>query len=182
MESDRGGAMRKTAGVTLLEVLMAMLILGMVTGGIFTAFVFARQVSYRSTSQLVALGMMRGTAEQLRAGTISLTEGIDLDPDLHTLLGSPATIGNLSATDRTGLGIGAGAPASIPVRSNTNLALPADFKSRYIVDRYDGRIAFIEGNNDLNGDGKAGVDTDGNAATKELLRVQVKVRWTPPTP
>lgn len=181
MESNRRGAMRNK-GVTLLEILMAMLILGMVTGGIFTAFVFSRQVSYRSTSQLIALGMARGTAEQLRAGTISLTEGIDLDPDLHVRLGSPATIGGLSAADRTGLGIGAGAPASTPVRSNTNLALPPDFKQRYIVDRYDGRIAFIEGNNDLNGDSKAGIDVDGNAATKELLRVQVKVKWTPPAP
>lgn len=174
-----------SSGVTLLEVLMAMLILGMVTGGIFTAFVFARQVSYRSTSQLVALGMMRGTSEQLRAGTVGLSPGIYVDQKLGSapFIAPPDPPVNTEPAPRDKV---------VPLAS---LNFPDDppgqgFRSRYQTnpgtartwaDHGDGRVMIVEGNFDLDGDGKKGVDVTGDN-NADLYRVKVKVKWTPPSP
>ena len=155
---------RRDSGVTLLEVLMAMMILGMVTGGIFTAFVFARQVSYRSTSQLVALGMMRGTAEQLRSGAVGLSPGVYADDFMQNPPTGSTRLSSLNFTP--------------------------EFRARYQTDpgtaptfagHGDGRLMIVEGNTDLDGDGKKGVNVTGGTNV-DLYRVRVKVKWTPPSP
>lgn len=68
---------RHERGTTLLEILIAMTILGILAAGIFGAFVFSRRVSASSSGRLIATEFAQQTAEHLRGsgGTAALTAG-----------------------------------------------------------------------------------------------------------
>ena len=57
---------RAVRGVTLLEILVSMTILGMVAAGIMTAFVFSRRVTRMTDFRAVATRYAQETAEDLR--------------------------------------------------------------------------------------------------------------------
>lgn len=65
------------AGTTLLEILVAMTILGILVAAIFSAFAFGQRVTAASGGRLVALGYARQQAESLRSavGTAALSAG-----------------------------------------------------------------------------------------------------------
>ena len=177
--------MKKTdRGVTLLEILMAMLVLGLVTGGIFTAFVFSRRVSWRAEGEILAQSYSSETAEELRlAVTGSSPSGLTLAPGIYV----DQKLGNAGAfTGQT--------PAFIPPAGATALAglnLPASFQTRYqtgpgtaatMAGHGDGRVMVVETTAaDLDGDGQRGLDFNADGTT-DMNRVRVKVRWTTPRP
>jgi len=63
--------------VTLLEIIVAMTILGLVAGGIFAALAFGQRVTTASESRLVATEAAQETLERLRMsiGTATLNAG-----------------------------------------------------------------------------------------------------------
>ncbi|MBI3317842.1 MAG: type II secretion system protein [Candidatus Omnitrophica bacterium] len=162
-------------GVTLLEILMAMLIMGMITSGIFVAFVFARQVSQRSESELQAIAAMQTIGEETRLA-VGQTSPMGLNMD---------TLANGIWVDQFMVQ----PPATAQVL--TALDMPADWRARYqtnagrtpaatLADHGDGRMMIIEDLVDLDGDELAGVDLNPSRPGAELRRVQVRVRWTSP--
>jgi len=68
---------RSSAGVTLLEIIIAMTILGLVAGGIFLALVMGQRATTASESRLVATEAAQETLEALRLnlGTAALNAG-----------------------------------------------------------------------------------------------------------
>ena len=196
----------KTAGVTLLEIVMAMLILALVTGGIFTAFVFSRRVNWRTEGELLAQNYSAQVAEDLRlavAGAspsgLRLAAGVWVDDKL-------ANAGAFAGQNPPFIPPpGADVPrdgAGNPINPNP-LNFPAEFAARYQTNpgtaanwtqHGDGRIIVVEGfsdvdgngtatiaENDLDGDGQVGFDFDGDRAT-DMHRVRVKVQWATPQP
>lgn len=75
--------MKGARGTTLLEILVAMTILGILVSGVFGAFVFGQRVAASSSGRLVALKFAQQTVEELRGagGTARLTAGTHTDPD-----------------------------------------------------------------------------------------------------
>lgn len=68
---------RSSAGTTLLEIVVAMTILGILIAAIFGAFIFASRVTATTSGRLVAMGYAQQTAENLRSavGTTSMSAG-----------------------------------------------------------------------------------------------------------
>ncbi|MBI3333285.1 MAG: prepilin-type N-terminal cleavage/methylation domain-containing protein [Candidatus Omnitrophica bacterium] len=162
----------RSAGLTLLEILLAMLILALVTGGIFTAFVFGRRTGYRSESELIAAASIQGVAEELRlAVSGDSPTGLTLSPGLYVdeyMVAPPAGANTLAALD-----------------------MPPDWRAKYqtnagrtpaptMADHGDGRMAVVEELSDLDGDGLAGIDFNGDGEA-DLRRVRVRLRWTTPS-
>lgn len=168
---------RAQRGATLLEIIVAMVIIGMVAGGILTAFVFSRKVTWRSGTELTGAGLVQQTADRLRgvvnagagggAGGLTLAPGIYADPNMQN--------------------VPPGTNATRPAR----LALPADF-TRFLTDaganpsninagnHGDGQLVVVEGLADLDGDNLAGLDFN-NDGQPDLRRVRVRVKWTTPS-
>ena len=186
------------AGVTLLEIVMAMLILALVTGGIFTAFVFGRRVNWRTEGELLAQNYTSQVAEDLRLAIngASPATGLRLVPGVYvddTLGNNPFSAPPGAQVPRDGAGN--------PINPNP-LNFPPEFRARYQTNpgtartwtqHGDGRIMIIEGgvdtngngnpvdDNDLDGDGQVGFDFDRNGTT-DMHRVRVKVQWSTPSP
>ena len=190
---------RGQAGVTLLEIIMAMLILALVTGGIFTAFVFGRRVNWRTEGELLAQNYTSQVAEDLRLAVsgaspvtgLRLVPGVYVDDRLATAPFNKPTPAADVPRDAGGA----------PVVPNP-LNFPVDFTAKYQTNpgtavswtqHGDGRIMIVEGgvdtngngnpvdDNDLDGDGQVGFDFDGNGIT-DMFRVRVKVQWSTPSP
>ena len=173
---------RAVAGATLLEILMAMLVIGLVATGILTAFIFSRRVTWRSSTELSSAGLMTETIEMLRGAiNADLANGLSLQPGIYV---------NQNMQHRP-----------VPSTRIAGLDLPADFQ-RFLTDNGsggatvaaanhgDGRLVVVErsdenGNGiadeDLDGDGQIGLNLDADPTTTELLRVRVRVKWTSPT-
>ena len=165
-------------GATLLEILIAMVIIGMVAGGIMTAFVFSRRVSWRSGTELSAASFVQDVTDGLRQavsnpipGGLTLAPGIYVDEGMQN---PPAGSTPLAALNF---------PAEF-LRFQTN---PGTAPT--LAGHGDGRLMVVEqadenGNGitdeDLDGDGRIGQDFDGDGVT-DLRRVRVRVRWTTPT-
>jgi len=188
----RGGQdARGMAGVTLLEILVAMLIVGLVATGIVISFIFSRRMTWRSSTELSSAGLVTEVAENLRGavGVGALANGLSLQPGIYSNAGmqnSPA-------------------PNDLDHRLAV-LDLPPDFQ-RFLTnngtgpnigdqnndgqpDHGDGRLVVVEDADhpaavppttaaDLDGDGQKGVSFDGR--TTALRRVRIRIKWTPPS-
>ncbi|MDO8729997.1 MAG: type II secretion system protein [Candidatus Omnitrophota bacterium] len=169
---------RTASGATLLEILVAMLIIGLVSTGLITAFIFGRRMTLRSGTELSGANLVQETTEILRtagqaalppAGELTLAPGVYVDENM----------------DDDGSNIPAGAVLL------SGLNLPADFQ-RFLTDpgtgtsvaaanHGDGRLVIVEdAGDDFDGDGQGGISFDGGATTA-LRRVRVRVKWTSPT-
>ena len=191
---------RDPSGVTLLEILIGMLILGLVTGGIFTAFVFGRRVNIRSETELVGYTCLQATMEQVRlsvggnspGGLPKSTPGVYVDDKLAN---AGAFVGGSFKTPP-----GAGVPkdgSGNPIVPNP-LNLPPEFQTKYQTNpgtandwnnHGDGMVMVVEksgeNNNgiadeDLDADGKIGLDFNGDRKT-DLYRVRLYLKKTTPS-
>ena len=163
-------------GVTLLEILVGMLVLGLVAGGIFTAFVFGRRVTLRSESELVGYNWLQAVAEQLRLsvgsagpeGLPKLAPGVYVDEKMKNTAGWHSPPGS----------------AALAV-----LNLPAEFQAKYqtgpgtadnFTNHGDGVVMVVEDQTaDLDGDGKRGLDFNADGQT-DLFRVRLYIKKTTP--
>jgi len=163
---------RTIAGTTLLEILVAMLVIGLVATGIVTSFIFSRRVTWRSGTELSSSSLVTEVAENLRGAIggnlpngLSLTPGVYVDQNMQN---PPA--------------------AAIAI---AGLNLPADFQ-RFLTspgvtgatvaaaNHGDGRMVIVENaGEDRDGDGQGGISFDGGATTA-LRRVRVRIKWTSP--
>lgn len=152
----------KERGATLLEILIAMLIVALVAGGILSAFVFSRRVTLRSGAEMTVDTLAQEVAEDLRLAVAGNT------PNLNIPLAEGIYIG----TDYVG-----DPPANSTALATLNF--PPQL-ARFLREDGDGRMVIIEENNDLDGDGFAGQDLDGDG-TVDLRRVRVEVNFTTPS-
>ena len=164
-------------GTTLLEILVAMLVIGLVATGIVTAFIFTRRMTWRSGTELSSASLVTEVAEGLRGAAAGpLPNGLTLTPGIYV-------------DQHMGTG-GGNVPAGATAIAGLNL--PADFQ-RFLTDpgqggatvaaanHADGRMVVVEDTSaDLDGDGQTGLDLDGNG-TADLLRVRIRTKWTSPT-
>ncbi len=178
----------KEAGVTLLEIIIAMLLITMVATGIMAAFVFGRRVTLRSGAEMAFEGLATQVAEDLRLAT---------DGDSPNLL-IPLEEGIYYGTDVVG---GPPVPADhllpaleFPVIRNAAGNIRGDSPSRFrvragdgtlqavLADACDGRFVIIEEVTDLDGDGETGSDFSVPAdGVTDLRRVRIIVNFTTPT-
>ena len=177
------------SGATLLEILMAMVVIGLVAGGILTAFVFGRRVTWRSGTELSGAGLINETADGLRAvisggggAGLSLVPGVYRDQNMvNPPAGATAQAALNFPNDFLRFQTDPGNPAAVP----TNIANPATHGDGRLVvvegleDRNGDNVATIA-ENDFDGDGYAGLDFDGDKQA-DLRRVRVRVKWTSPT-
>ena len=168
-----GNEMRnpKPAGATLLEILMAMVVIGLVAAGILTAFVFGRRVTWRSGTELSGASLVNETADGLRAAISGGSgAGLTLVPGVYV--------------DQNMTNPPVGGSALAP------LNFPADFQ-RFQTDagtspstinpatHGDGRLVVVEDLVDLDGDGLTGIDFNGDGQA-DIRRVRIRVKWTSP--
>ncbi|MBI1952501.1 MAG: prepilin-type N-terminal cleavage/methylation domain-containing protein [Candidatus Omnitrophica bacterium] len=165
---------RDDRGVTLLEILVAMIILGLVTGGIFAAFVMGRRITARSEGELAAAQLVSGTLEELRLPNALPGPGIYVD---DFMAAPPAGAQRLALLNLQG---------EVPPNGKS------DFRLRFMTDagrtpqptfadHGDGCLLIVEGADDLDGDGLQGTDLDGDA-TVDLNRIKVRIKFTSPRP
>ena len=182
---------RRTTGATLLEILMAMIVIGLVAGGILTAFIFGRRVTWRSGSELSGSGLVQETADNLRASVggggpagLSLNPGVYVDNNMQ----NPPT----GFTRVLALNFPA-APDFGRFQTDGGTAGPTIIPATH----GDGRLVVVDGvgtaqgTNDLDGDGiwpmmDANADGFGDLdfdhdGVPDLRRVRVRVKWTSPT-
>ena len=167
---------KSASGATLLEILMAMVVIGLVAGGMLTAFVFSRRITWRSGTELSGAGLVNETVDGLRAsisggggGGLSLVPGIYVDQNMVSPPTGAATQAALNfPADFLRFQTDPGDPAAVP----TNIANPATHG--------DGRLVVVEDLVDRDGDTLAGLDFDGDGQA-DLRRVRVRVKWTSPT-
>ncbi len=167
---------KSAAGATLLEILVAMIIIGLVATGLITAFIFSRRMTWRSGTELSVANLAQQTAEILRtagqvapppAGQLSLAPGVYSDQNMQN---SPAPAANQLAALNF--------PADF-TRFQTNNGVAGATVA--LANHGDGRLVVVENaGQDLDGDGQSGVSFDGGATTA-LRRVRVRVKWTSPT-
>ncbi len=195
-------------GISLMEVLLAMLVLGLASTAIFTAFSFGRKVSWRSEMEIMVQTYSQQLLENLRLAVLgdpALSRGLTILPGVYVdqKLGNagpfatqnPAFIPPAGATPLAVLNLPIGTLAADPVgnlrRFQTNPGTPATPGNPAIPG--DGVTLFVEGlGADLDGDGQKGIDFDSwNGVTKkwedsdadgqaDLLRVRLRVQWTLP--
>lgn len=173
---------RSAAGATLLEILVAMLVVGLVATGLITAFVFSRRMTWRSNTELSAAGLVIETTEALRnavANSLSLTPGIYSDA---RMLNSPAP--NDAAHRLTALNFpGIPNDPDVVLRDFTRFQTDGGVAGATVAaaNHGDGRLVVIENAGDnFDGDGQSGISFDGGATTA-LRRVRVRIKWTSPT-
>ena len=183
------------AGATLLEVLVAMLVIGLVATGVVTAFIFSRKVTWRSGTELFGAGLVTGMVDELRNAVPGTTaEGLTLVPGIYVDDGMP----NRPAGAVT-LPVGGGGPNPLNFPAGfLRFQDPASGVAGATVaanNHGDGRLVVVEspvdtnGNGtldpaeltaaDLDGDGQTGLDLDGDGQT-DLRRVRIRVKWTSP--
>lgn len=191
------------AGTTLLEILVAMLIIGLVSTGLITAFIFGRRMTLRSGTELSGANLVQETAEILRtagqlalppAGELSLAPGVYVDQRMRnehpTRPNTPAFNFPASATSLAAL--------NLPDDFARFQSDPGTGTSVALANHGDGRVVVVENAPvdtdvplngiqadeldlvDLDRDGRAGLDFN-NDGTTELRRVRVRVKWTSPT-
>lgn len=172
--------------MSFLEILIAMLVLAMVTGGIFGAFFFARQMSYRSEGTLLAQVYAQRVAERIRASIgsdadpksrLPLVPGIYLDPD-YDEDGNP---GNEKQNPPAPCD---NAPAPIRLENlppGDSLRIPSDLKKKYNLRwRYyveDSHTATAPYPDCLHAPRGLDFNKDGNT---DLTWTDIRVDWTPP--
>ena len=152
-----------------------MLILGLVTGGIFAAFVFARQVSYRSEAEILAQSFTQQLAEQLRlrmggTGNMPIDPGVYFDPDYDEP--GPDVLPTNPCAGVTWRKVD---PTEIPVELRVPVALRDRYQLRwkYYVENQTTRVESPCG-------GPArGRDFDGDGIT-DINWTKVKVDWGAP--
>ena len=189
---------RADRGATLLEIIIAMVIIAVVAAGIMNAFVFSRQVTWRAGTELSGAGLTRQTVDELRqAITAPLPNGLTLQPGIYVdqVLGNAGNGAPVGSIPAAGLNF----PAEFTrfqVTTNRNPD-PQAANTPRLAGHGDGRVVVVEnapvdsnGNGtidpnelaavDLDGDGQAGQDLNGDGIT-DLRRVRVRVRWTSPT-
>ncbi|MBI3616292.1 MAG: type II secretion system protein [Candidatus Omnitrophica bacterium] len=170
--------------MTLLEILLAMVILGLVASGIFSVFVFGRRVSFRSESELVGINWLQAVADQLRlsvggtgpAGLPKLAPGVYVDQKL----GNSGPFASQRPPFK---------PPTATATARVELDLPAEFQARYqtapgtandFSNHGDGVVMVVEDHvTDLDGDGKKGLDFNGDGQT-DLYRVRLYIKKTTP--
>lgn len=182
-------------GATLLEVIIAMVIIALVAAGMMGAFVFSRRATWRSGTELSAAVLAQQSADGLRlaAATGVAPDGLLLAPGIYV----DDSMGNAPA----------GSTVLVPAGGGPNpLNFPAEF-TRFQTDggtaatlegHGDGRLIVVENAPvdtdvppngiqadelalvDLDGDSLAGQDFNGDGVT-DLRRVRIRVRWTTPT-
>ncbi len=180
---------KNSFGMTLLEILIGMLILGLVTGGIFTAFVFGRRVNIRSETELVGYTCLQAAMEQIRLSVGGSSPG-----------GLPQTSPGVYVDTRM---LASALPRAGAVAISA-LDLPADFSAKYQTNQgrtpaegwpthADGMVMIVEkadenangiADEDLDGDGKVGLDFNPPATPPgktDLYRVRLYLRKTTPT-
>ena len=174
-------------GVTLLEVIIAMLILALVTSGIFGAFVFSRSVGLRSESQLGMMNVGQRILEDLRsrprgiAVMANLPAGIYCDDVMlrNTPPIDPST-GNLAVAPP---GIAPNplnfSPELARFQTATNQGQPP---VATIAGCSDGVLFIIEDNADVDADGRTGLDYRAGDNIQDLRRVRIIVKWTSSPP
>jgi len=180
-----------------------MLLLGIITGGIFTAFVFSRRVSFRSEADLQSIALAQGMVDELRLAVggagpngLSLAPGInvddamqnppagaDTDPDNNPATPNPL---NLPPAFQTKYQTTAGYLDTDPTVQNSppNLRTHGDGRVLVVEEGFDAvRDGVFTPNlaQDLDGDGLTGVDFDDDGTT-DLRRVRLSIRWTTPNP
>ena len=167
--------MQRTKGVigaTLLEILVAMLVIGLVATGIITAFIFSRRVTWRSGTELSSSGLVTEVAEGLRGAISGPTpNGLTLQPGIYVdqnMQNAPATSTPLAVLNF---------PADF-LRFQTNAGTAGSTVA--LNNHGDGRVVVVEGTQDLDGDGLYGIDFDGDGQV-DLRRVRVRVKWTSPS-
>lgn len=176
---------RTQAGATLVEILIAMLIIGLVATGIMTTFVFSRRVSWRSSTELSGTGMVSEIGEGLREAVggpapngLTLEPGIYVDENMGM---RPATAQDLAVLNL---------PPDYDrfLTSNGTGPFVNDQDGDGEPDHGDGRLVVVEeadenGNGpedeDLDGDGQIGIDFNNDGVT-DLRRVRIRVKWTSP--
>ena len=147
---------RAVRGVTLLEILVSMTILGLVAAGIMTAFVFSRRVTRATDFRAVATRYTQETAEDLR---LAINQSL-VNPHNNQLTLVMGTTNQSHALPG-------------------NSGLPTGATRRYTVrtgkfNGTTGAIIWGPGNDEL---GNPINDTNGHYDIKE---VTVTVHWDPP--
>lgn len=177
-----------SGGATLLEIIIAMLVIAMVAAGIMSAFVFSRRVTWRSGTELSAAGLTKQTVDDLRMAIggpapngLSLAAGIYVDQNMQ----NAPVVGVNNPTPLAVLNF-----PGTPADPNSFARFQTDAGTApTIAGHGDGRLIVVEnadenGNGpadeDLDGDGLIGLDFDGDGQT-DLRRVRVRVRWTTPS-
>lgn len=195
-----------------MEIIIAMVILGLVATGIMNAFAFSRRLTHRSRSELASMGMVEEISEQLRTavGVVqgtppnelpdTLPNGLTLRPGVYVDRNMLVTARPLGAVTL---------PNPNPEDLPDPLRLPDDFQ-RFLTnqgrtpaanwrDHADGRVLVVEDapvdNNPANGridkEELDVVDLDGdglagidfnNDGVTDMRRVRVKVRFSTAEP
>lgn len=174
---------RTASGATLLEILVAMLVIGLVSTGIVTAFIFSRRVTWRSGTELSGANLVQETAEILRtagqvapppAGELSLAPGVYSDQNMQN---SPAPAANrLAALNFPNDPLD---PANSFSRFQTNPGVAGATVAA--ANHGDGRLVIVEdAGQNFDGDGQSGISFDGGTTTA-LRRVRIRIKWTSPT-
>lgn len=194
-------------GATLVELLAAMVVLGLASGGIFAAFYFSRQVSYRTEGKLIAQDYAHQVAEAIRLAIggqpgmllvpgIYLDQNYDDDPktpaadDPPNPCGAPMSRiggdgdGDGAPDDPTGDGFPDTASPNVPIVAG-NLRTRYNLRWRYYVESHE------PAGKDPNGDGVFGArteppcpdpvrgrDFDGDG-NADLLWTKIVVDWEP---
>lgn len=154
-------------GVTLIEILIAMLVLGLASGGIVGAFVFGRQVNMRSQTRLQMAAFGQRLADELRSrvNTSSLEWGIHYDPTLDY---DPITPGRQDPIPPC---------AGTPLHQVTDMPLtdvPTHFRTRWVYYVEDS----VAGHRTEQpcGDSPRGRDMDANGTT-DLIWTKIQLDW-----
>ena len=176
--------MKRQTGMTLLEILIAMLILALVTGSIFVAFTFSRQVDWRSETELTMANLSHRIGDELRlvvggprTDGLGLIPGIYVDPDYDEDQNPANGLQNPPNP--------AGAPLT-RLNASSNLRISVidpsllRFKVRwkYYVENAPTNATPIDADGQ---NGAQGIDFDGDGDT-DLFWTNVVVDWVPQTP
>lgn len=170
-------------GVTLLEILMAMVVMALITSGIFTAFVFGRRVSWRTEGELLAQHYTAQVAEELRLAVtgpspsgLVLTPGIYVDQRMRNegpFNGVPPTF--VFPVGATGL-----AALNLPDTFRTKYQTNPGSGTGSVTNHGDGRMMVVEDHvTDRDGDGKKGFDFNVDNIA-DMVRVKVKIQYSTP--
>ena len=160
-------------GVTLLEILLAMLIFALVASGVFTAFVFSRKVSWRSETEIMVQSQVQQIMEKLRlAATGPLPDGTTLVPGYYVdanMISPPNAVNGTAPTVVTWL--------NFPVEMRRFQTVAGEGIYLF-VEKADENLNGIN-DEDFDGDKLIGKDFSADNVT-DAARVRIRVRWTVP--
>ena len=185
MARSAGGGTARDGGATMLEVLVAMLVIGLVATGIVTAFIFSRQVTWRSSTELSSAGLVREVAEALRSAVsrpiaAGPKAGLTLAPGVYRDDNMPNPPAGAVTLPVGGGGVN---PLNLPVdfRRFQDPASGVAGATVAAANHGDGRLVVVEdAGEDRDGDGQSGLDLDGDGVT-DLRRVRIRLKFTSPT-